>query len=383
MQYRTIKRTGMKASIIGLGGEHLDGRPYQFVEETVNAAQEAGINMLDLFMPGDEIRQNFGKALKGRRDQFIIQGHIGSTDINQQYDICRDPDICKRYFERLLTCLGTDYIDIGMLFFIDSEEDFQKVFHSPIIEYAQTLKQQGTIRGIGASSHNPVIAKKVVETDLIDVLMFSINPAFDMTPSDQNTLDSLEGVGFLAKDYAGIRPERLSLYQLCEQKDVSITVMKTLGAGKLLSKEHTPFARPMTVAECIHYALTRPAVVSTLLGCKSREEILDAVRYLDLSDEEKDYAEVVGSYKNSFKGQCVYCSHCQPCPVEIDIAAVNKYLDIAKLDVANVPPSIRQHYFHLAAHGGDCIACGSCESRCPFSVPIIDNMHQANELFGE
>lgn len=373
----------MKASIIGLGGEHLDGRPYQFVEETVNAAQEAGINMLDLFMPGDEIRQNFGKALKGRRDQFIIQGHIGSTDINQQYDICRDPDICKRYFERLLTCLGTDYIDIGMLFFIDSEEDFQKVFHSPIIEYAQTLKQQGTIRGIGASSHNPVIAKKVVETDLIDVLMFSINPAFDMTPSDQNTLDSLEGVGFLAKDYAGIRPERLSLYQLCEQKDVSITVMKTLGAGKLLSKEHTPFARPMTVAECIHYALTRPAVVSTLLGCKSREEILDAVRYLDLSDEEKDYAEVVGSYKNSFKGQCVYCSHCQPCPVEIDIAAVNKYLDIAKLDVANVPPSIRQHYFHLAAHGGDCIACGSCESRCPFSVPIIDNMHQANELFGE
>lgn len=79
----------MKASIIGLGGEHLDGRPYQFVEETVNAAQEAGINMLDLFMPGDEIRQNFGKALKGRRDQFIIQGHIGSTDINQQYDICR------------------------------------------------------------------------------------------------------------------------------------------------------------------------------------------------------------------------------------------------------------------------------------------------------
>ncbi|MGI6170086.1 MAG: aldo/keto reductase, partial [Christensenellales bacterium] len=171
------------------------------------------------------------------------------------------------------------------------------------------------------------------------------------------------------------------LYQLCEQKDVAITVMKTLGAGKLLSPEHTPFSQPLTVAQCIHYALTRPAVVSTLLGCKSRREIQEAVAYLELGEQEKDYAHVLGSFQNNFKGQCVYCSHCQPCPVEIDIAAVNKYLDIAKLDESSVPPSIRQHYSHLHAHGSDCIACGNCESRCPFSVPIIENMHQAAQVF--
>ena len=54
--------------------------------------------------------------------------------------------------------------------------------------------------------------------------------------------------------------------------------MKTLGAGKLLSPEHTPFQKPMTAAQCIHYALTRPAVASGMLGCKTREEVL--IRYV-------------------------------------------------------------------------------------------------------
>ncbi|MGI6170079.1 MAG: aldo/keto reductase, partial [Christensenellales bacterium] len=211
MQYREIKKTGMKASIIGLGGEHLDGRPYEDTKETVDAALESGINIIDLFMPGDDIRKKFGRALRGRRDKFLIQGHIGSTDINQQYDISRDLNTCEKYFLRLLECLETDYIDIGMLFFIDSEKDFDKVFNSPIVTYAQKLKQQGIIRGIGASSHNPLTAKKVVQTGIIDVLMFSINPAFDMTPSSKNTLDNLEDTGFMVQEYEGIQPDRLEL----------------------------------------------------------------------------------------------------------------------------------------------------------------------------
>lgn len=383
MQYRKIGNTGMSSSIIGFGGEHLDGKPYADVQDTVNAAMENGIDMLDIFMPGDEIRSNFGRAIKGNRDKFLIQGHIGSTDVNQQYDISRDLPTCRKYFEKLLRNLQTDYIDVGMLFFIDSEQDFQAIFDSEIITYVQKLKQQGTIRAIGASSHNPLIAKKVVETGVVELLMFSINPAFDMLPVDTSVFDVMEHPEASKDAFRGIRPDRLELYQLCQQRDVAITVMKTLGAGKLLSKEHTPFNRPLTVQQCIHYALTRPAVVSTMLGFKSRDEVLEAVRYLDMTDSERDYTHVVNSMQNNFDGHCVYCSHCQPCPVGIDIAALNKYLDIAKLDQQNVPPSIRQHYGSMTSHGSDCIQCGNCESRCPFSVPIIKNMEEAASVFGE
>ncbi len=382
MEYRKIGTTGMSASVIGLGGEHLDGKPYERMEETVNAAYENGVNIIDLFMPGDEVRSNFGKALEGRRKEFLIQGHIGSADIHEQYDITRDLPTCQRYFEQLLKHLKTDYIDIGMLFFIDTEEHFNQVFHSDIVNYAQKLKRDGVIRAIGASSHNPKIAKKVVETGIVELLMFSINPAFDMTPEGTDVLDTLDPA-FADDIYRNVQPDRMELYRLCEQKNVAITVMKTLGAGKLLSKEHTPFQKPLTVAQCIHYALTRPAVVSSLIGASSRDEMMQALRYLDLSGEERDYADAVAGLQKDFEGHCVYCSHCQPCPAGIDIAAVNKYLDIAKLDEKSIPPSVAQHYAGLEKTGADCIGCASCEERCPFRVPVIKNMEYASRLFGK
>lgn len=379
MQYRSIGKTGMSASVIGLGAEHLDNKPYETVEIIINAALEQGFNIMDVFMPGRVVRENIGKALKGRRDKVLIQGHICSTDINEQYDRSRDLPTVKKYFEDLLRFLKTDYIDIGMLFFIDTEKDFSDVFETEILRYAQDLKQQGRIRAIGASSHNPVIAKRVVETGVVDLLMFSINPAFDMASANTYVLDYLEkGVMDFEKK---IDHDRAALYRLCEQRGVAITTMKTLGAGKLLSPEHTPFARPMTVAQCIHYALTRPAVVSALIGCATKEQVLEAAAYLDKSDAERDYSEIIRDFQGDFKGHCVYCNHCLPCPSGINIADVHKYLDIALLDETNIPPSVLSHYRALNCR--DCTACGNCEDRCPFSVPIVRNMKKASALLGK
>jgi predicted aldo/keto reductase-like oxidoreductase len=380
MQYRHIGNTGLSASIIGLGSEHLDNKPYAVVEEVIHAALEQGINMMDLFMPGDGVRTNIGKALAGNRHKMMIQGHIGSVDLREQYDTSRDLDVCKRYFDKLLTCLDTEYIDFGMLFFVDTDADVEALFDNGIVEYVRDLKRQGVIRAVGAGSHNPATATRLVESGEIDLLMFSINPAFDLMAGASDIVAMLTGDIFeLITAYDS---DRARLYRLCESRGVAISVMKTLAAGKLLSAEHTPFAKPMTTAQCIHYALTRPAVVSTLIGCQSRQHVLDAVKYLDLPDEEKDYAPIIDSVKKDFRGSCVYCNHCLPCPSEIDIASVNKYLDIAVLDKNNIPPGTAHHYRELKKHASDCVECGSCEERCPFGVPVIENMQWATKLFG-
>lgn len=311
---------------------------------------------------------------------MLIQGHIGSVDLSQQYDTSRDLEVCKRYFDKLLTCLRTDYIDCGMLFFLDSDADIDAIFDNGVVDYARELKRQGVIRAVGASAHNPSTARRMVESGELDMLMFSINPAFDLMAGASDIM------AMLGSDYAGMirafDPARAELYRLCESKGVGITVMKTLGAGKLLSAEHTPFAYPMTPAQCIHYALARPAVASTLIGCQSREQVLEAARYVDLSEEEKDYAAVIASVKRDFKGSCVYCNHCLPCPAHIDIAMVHKYLDMGLLDEAHVPPSLMQHYKALENHGSDCLECGSCEERCPFGVSVMAHMKRAAALFG-
>jgi len=379
VEYRPIGATGLKCSAIGLGCEYFDVAkvPYDKIKETIDLALNGGINIFDVFMPGQEIREQIAKALSSRRKDVIIQGHIGSTDINKQYDISRDLPTVKKYFEDMLRIFGR--IELGMMFFIDSEADYKGVFETGFAEYVQQLKQQGDIGHIGFSSHNPKTAIRVIETGLPEMMMFSINPAFDMLPPDEYVFDHFDK-GFGKDMFRGIDPTRAALYSLCQQKQIGITVMKALGAGKLMSPQHTPFQQPMTLAQCLHYALTRPAVCSVLPGCKSVQELSEVLNYNNLTDAQKDYAQVISTKRNDFRGACVYCSHCQPCPTGIDIATVNKYLDIAKLNPNNVPPSIKSHYNGLAHKGDECIACGHCERRCPFGVPVIKNMTDVEKL---
>lgn len=379
MEYREIGKTGCRSGVIGLGCEHLEGKSYEEVREIVSTALEGGVNLFDVFMPTAEVRGNIARAIGARREQVMIQGHIGSTVLNGQYDISRDLPTVRKYFEDMLRHFG-GYIDLGMMFFIDSDEDYKGVFETGFVNYVQQLKAQGDIRHIGFSSHNPVTAKRVIETGVPEMLMFSINPAFDLYPAETNVLTELEN-DLPTAAFRGVDPNRAALYKLCEQRGIGITVMKPLGAGKLISAEHTPFAKPLTVAQCIHYALTRPAVASVMVGCNSAQEMRDALAYLDVDAQARDYSAVLGTLRNDFKGNCVYCGHCQPCPVGIDVAAVNKYLDIARLDEANIPPSIRSHYASLSHTGAECIGCGSCEKRCPFGVTVIENMAAADQVF--
>jgi len=79
-----------------------------------------------------------------------------------------------------------------MLFFIDSEKHFDEVFNFDILKYEEELKRNGVIRAIGASSHNSAIAKKMAETGVIELLMFSVNPGFDMISAEIDAVGTLD-----------------------------------------------------------------------------------------------------------------------------------------------------------------------------------------------
>ncbi len=380
MNYRTLGRTEIKVSEIGLGGEWFNGKSQEEAKAIIDKAEEVGINYIDIFMPQAPTRDIIGNALKGRRKKFVIQGHLCTVFENEQYERTRDISKIKTSFEDLLTRLDTDYIDVGMIHYVDDEQDYKSVFETEVIEYAKELKVKGIIKHIGLSSHNPKIALKAVESGLIDVLLFSINPAYDLEHPDTDVYSLIDFKG-LGESSWTVDPARQELYSACENLGIAITVMKALGAGSLLSEASSPFGVAMTVPQCIQYSLDRSGVKVVLIGCDKPEQVAEAVRYYEVSVKEREYSHIFTSNnKIVMTGRCMYCNHCQPCPSQIDIAAVTKYMDLA-LQQETVPDSVRQHYSLLKTNASDCIMCGNCEPNCPFGVKIRKNMAKAREIF--
>ena len=382
MNYRQIPRCNFNVSEIGLGCEHLEKKEKSLVDEVIGTALDGGINIMDVFMPQPEVRTHIGNAIRHVRQKIYLQGHIGATLENGQYKRSRDVAVCDEFIHDFLTRFQTDYIDIGMIHFVDDLDDWHTIETQGILEYALQLKQKGIIRAIGLSSHAPHTALKAVQSGNFDVLMFSVNPMFDLVPEQTQINDLFEQKTYEQGASSGINPICQLLYETCARLGVGITVMKTLAAGLLLNAETSPFGQPLTVAQCEYYALTRPGVASVLIGCASSEQVNQALQYEALSTQEKDYTEVLNtSQRYLANGVCMYCNHCLPCPQEIDIAAVHQYYDLAR-NLSEVPATIREHYLTLHAHASDCIACGACEGRCPFGVEVIQNMEKASVLFG-
>ena len=381
MEYRELGRTGIKVSVIALGCEGFVANEGVLTEQLLNAAEQGGINCIDLYAPQPEMRSRVGKWLRGRRGKFVLQAHLCTVWQEGQYKRTREIGEVKASFEDLLTRLATDYIDIGMIHYVDSLEDWEAVAGGPVMEYARELQAQGKIRYIGLSSHNPAAAMQAVQSGLIDVLMFSVNPCYDLQPANEDCYALWDGKNY-DRQLVNMDPEREALYETCSRLGVAITVMKAFGGGDLLDEELSPAGKALTVNQCLHYALTRPGVAAVMSGAHTVDELEKCLEYTTAADVEKDYAAAFAALpKISWEGHCMYCGHCAPCPQGIDVAAVTKFLNLTKAQ-NSVPETVREHYAALRHHAGECVKCGACEKRCPFKVTVIQNMQEAVKVFG-
>jgi len=352
-----------KFSVLGLGLGGIGKTPADEIEAIARKAIDNGVNFFDLCTAGATYAP-IGRAIKGCRDKVFLQCHFGAVyDENGEYGWCRDFDTIKKTFLWELEALGTDYVDFGFLHCVDEEADFDKLVEIGVLDYLKELKVQGVVRHIGFSSHTPAVANRILDTGLIDMMMFSINPAYDFEKGDEYGIGSVK--------------ERFDLFQRCAREGVGISVMKPFFAGQLLSAEHSPFGQALTHSQCLQYAIDRPGVLCAVPGVQTMEHLDQLLACLTATPEEKDYSVISSFTADTISGTCVYCNHCQPCPAGIDIGLVNKYYDLALAgdDIA------ANHYTKLTVKADACLHCGHCESRCPFGVKQESRMDAIDAYF--
>lgn len=236
-----------------------------------------GINYIDLCGADTATLNNIAFALKGRRNQMLIQGPIGNCWKDSRHTRTRDAKACQADLDDLLTRLGTGYLNVGMLENINSKAEWQKIMKSSYMKYLEQLKEEGKIKRLGLVCSNVDAAYAALQSGIIEVLAFRVNPATDLIPADFDTEDSTA----VAQLLATADTMRTRLYEYCKEYNIAIITMDNNNGKAAPAK----FSR----MQQMHFALTRPGVVSILSNASNIEELARDLHYLSASDEEKDF----------------------------------------------------------------------------------------------
>ena len=360
MKYRINRKTGDRISEIGIGSSYMFGAGMEEAVRALRRAADGGVNYFDLAAGDGTTFPIYGEALHDLRKNIYFQIHFGADYTNGAYGWSLELDTIKRSVEKQLRELRTDYIDYGFIHCQDETADWETYLKNGVYDYILQLKKAGVVRHIGLSSHTPAVIHRILDDAEVDMLMFSVNPAYDY------------GQGEYAN---GSVDERSAVYRRCEKEGIGISVMKPFSGGQLLDAAQSPFGRALTQYQCIRYCLDKPGVLTVLPGAQSTKEVETLLAYYDQPEEATDYS-VIGSFAPpQASGKCVYCNHCKPCPAGIDIGLVNKYYDLARAGDAMAV----EHYRTLEKNAADCIGCGHCDSRCPFAVAQSRRMQTIRE----
>ena len=156
IEKRILGKSGIEVTKIGVGLWAIGGDEWGEVDDResldmIDAALDLGINFFDtadVYGMGHS-EKLLGRAMKGRRDQFIVATKIGWVDFDRenqvsQYDIV---DKLIAGVESNLERLQTDYVDV-----IQSHIDFREPNMEVFVEGFQKLQEQGKVRAYGVST---------------------------------------------------------------------------------------------------------------------------------------------------------------------------------------------------------------------------------------
>ncbi|HEX3044889.1 MAG TPA: aldo/keto reductase, partial [Bacillota bacterium] len=380
MQYRDMKKLGLKLSVLSFGGMRLPhknpllgpGIDEKKAIRVIRRGIDLGINYIDTayFYHFGASERIIGEALKdGYRDKVYLAD-------KSPLMIMRKPEDFERYLEIQLKRLQTDTIDF-YLFHGMNRSHLKKVIDFKLLEKMEAAKKSGLIKYIGFSFHDTLPVFKTI----IDLY------PWDMVQIQYNYLD----IGTQATG-EGLR--------YADEKGIPVVIMEGLKGGKLANppQEALDIIRNAPVQKtpvewAFQFLWNLKEVTTVLSGMNSLAMIEENCAYADRSGigsfsavESNIIDSLTAIYQKKILVGCTSCSYCMPCPHGVNIPE-----NFALINNANGPGGIfrwmiTRRYHKLASNprrvncqapngaASLCTQCQACVPKCPQGIQIPEEL---------
>jgi predicted aldo/keto reductase-like oxidoreductase len=361
MQRRTLGRTGLDVSILGLGGFHLLEISTADAQAILNRYLDAGGNYVETapeYGHGESERK-IGLAMAGRRSECVLatKCHV------------RDRDTASRLIDQSLAHLRTDQVDILFMHHVQTMAELDRILADDgALQAAEAAREAGKTRFIGITNHgSPEVLIEALKRYPFDAVMTSTNYY------DRFNFPLIEK----------------ELLPLALKEDVGIVGMKVVADGFLWRSAEQAF----------RYAWTLP--IDVMVAGMNTLDLLEqdlayAAAFKPMPEEEQERwfvkAPELGTYV------CRQCDKCLPCPEGVNIPRIFElegWYDRQMWDGIVRDPAdyalrerlrfwfqnedrARDAYAALPVKADACTDCGDCEPRCPYHLSIVDKLCHAH-----
>ena len=316
----TLGKTGITVCRNGFGALPIQRIGKEDAAYLVRKAYENGVNFFDTARVYTDSEEKLGYATSSFRDKIYIATKTAA----------KNGEDLKKDLETSLSLLKTDYIDIYQ-------------FHNPpfcpkpgdgtgLYEAMLEAKKEGKIRHIGITNHRLGVAKEAIESGLYETLQFPFS--------------------YISGE------KEMELLAMCREKEMGFIAMKGL-AGGLLNNSRVCYA-----------FMSQFDNVLPIWGVQRERELDEWLSYNDnppVMDEEvksiieKDRKELSGDF-------CRGCGYCMPCPMGIQISECARMIQMIRRSPSQGQLGAEAQAMMANIH--NCVKCGKCMDKCPYSLPI-------------
>ena len=384
MLYVDFGKTGAKVSRLGMGCMRLpayekDGKTIYDEEkgsDLIVRAAELGVNYFDSapYYCDQMSELILGKALKklNRESLYISTKYPVGNATGEDFE---------KMLEGSLKKLDTSYIDFYHFWGI-SLESFQNtvIKKGGPLDRARKAKEQGLIKHISFSFHDRGAGDKECE-NLLEILKQG-EGSLESLLVQYNILDRAKEEGIAYANKAGI----------------GTVVMGPVAGGRLGTPTKAimdllPGNFRSSAEMALRFVLSNKNVNIALSGISTMEQLEENAKVVlntdSLSPEELERLDlIVKENERLAELFCTNCKYCMPCPNDINIPEIFTFMnyhrvyeitDYAKSEYASIGKSPWRKYNNASA----CNECGVCESKCPQSIPIREQLKETHKILAE